>query len=74
MRYEEVVSRVEALENKMDTHIHDGIAVWQGLEGVKTDITWIKRALWVLVTLGISFNGLLVKYVLSHVFTGGVNG
>lgn len=59
-------SRIEALERKVDEHIHDGISVWKAIEEVKTDLAWIKRALWALVGLGMTFNGLLVKFMLSH--------
>lgn len=60
-------SRIEAVEKKLDEHIHDGIDVWKGLEGLKTDVKWIKKALWWLVGLGMSFNAVLVKYLLSHI-------
>lgn len=66
MTKKEFDSRISSIEKRLDEHIHDGIGVWQGLEEVKTDITWIKRAMWVLVSLGVSFNGIVVKYVISH--------
>ncbi len=62
----DIHSRIEALERKVDEHIHDGISVWKAIEEVKTDLCWIKRALWTLVGLGMTFNGLLVKFMLSH--------
>ena len=59
-------SRIESLEKKVDEHIHDGIDVWKAIEEVKADLRWIKRALWTLVGLGMAFNGLLVKFMLSR--------
>jgi len=56
--------RIEALEKIVDGHIHDGIDVWKGLEGLKIDVMWIKRALWGLVGIGITVCAFLVKFLL----------
>lgn len=65
---EELSSRLTAVEARLDEHIHDGIEVWKGIEAVKTDITWIKRGMWALVTVGSTIGACLVKYVLAKSF------
>ena len=59
-------SRIEALEKKVDEHIHDGIDVWKAIETVKNDLGWIKRSLWGLIGIGITVCGFLVKLVLFN--------
>lgn len=65
MPNKELASRIEAVEKRVDEHIHDGIGVWQAIEGVKTDLAWIKRGLWSLIALVTVLAPLTVKFMLS---------
>lgn len=57
----ELSNRVIAIEKLLDEHIHDGIGVWKGLEGLKTDVTWIKRLLWALMGICVTGCSLIIK-------------
>jgi len=55
MNNSEMLSRLEAVEKRVDEHIHDGIQVWKSIEEVKTDLNWIKRGLWCVVGMMITY-------------------
>jgi len=55
-----------SLEKRVDEHLHEGIGVWKALEGVKTDLQWVKRAIWTLVSVVVSLVAILTKMVIFH--------
>lgn len=59
------MTRIDALEKKIDEHIHDGIGVWTALEGLKTDLIWLKRSFWALTGAILTFGFALLVYAIS---------
>lgn len=67
MALKDLQNQVNSIDDRLNKHLEQGIDVWKALEEVKTDLAWLKKAFWVLTTLGMTFNGLLVKFILSKV-------
>lgn len=55
-------AELKELRSKLEKHLEES-------GEIRSDLSWLKKAFWVLASAGLTFNGLLAIAILNHFWT-----